>query len=822
VIGVASLRITREIIQGALITGTIAIVGILASLALAYSVDRDQTNGLLDHTNETASEIGALLARPVIFGGLALERMADRWVLNEGTQEENWRSDARTYVSDLPSLDSVVWLNADMERQWTEVARHTHANSHEELLDSQIRAVQLSRAGWDTQARVTPIMDGRDGDQRFMVIASLIYADGRHDGELLAQFIMSDLVGELPETIQEHYQIQISENGIPVYSTFSADNENSYLSYSTVQLNGTEWNIKISPTDHEIGEFKTATPLITLFTGIIMSLLASGASYMAFLVRHQSKIMEASRERFQLALKASNDGIWDWDIASHIVIYSENYRRILGYSDINDFPDTPEMAQKTVHPEDLQRMSNALNLAVRGKKDYDEVYRAIHKDGHVVWIRGRGIVNNVRGRATRMTGAISDITELVEARERADIASQHKSDFLANMSHEIRTPLNGVIAMADLLSQDISLTTEQYARTKTILDSGRNLLALLNDVLDLSKVESGKLDLVWEPMDILSVLDNASALWGPMMQPKGLNLWVETEDVSHQHVMGDAMRLRQVLMNLVGNAVKFTAEGSITIRVSQHKNEGGRIQTRYDIIDTGIGISDEAQDELFQRYTQADGSVAQAFGGTGLGLSLCKSMAEAMGGEIGVTSTLGKGSCFWFTTIQPVIEDAEVKAKIAPSATEINFSDADEPFRILIVDDVATNQVIAKAVLEKIVGRDNISITLAEDGVSAVSTASATAFDFIVMDIQMPTMDGVEATRLIRGNDGPNRQTPIIALTGDATMAERTHYLDLGFTDYMLKPIDQNRMRNILGRYLVASRAENKAQDGSEEDSAAA
>ena len=659
-----------------------------------------------------------------------------------------------------------------------------------------------------------------------MVIAPLNYSNGRQDGELLAQFIMSDLVGELPETTLEHFQIEILESGNQVYSSFTADNDNSYKSQSSVNLNGTQWNITIAPTDSEVEAFKTSTPLITLIVGFLMSLLAAAGFYMFMLVRHQSKTLEVTGERFRLALKASNDGIWDWDIDSHIVIYSENYRKILGYSDINDFPNTPEMAQETVHPEDLGRMSKALNLAVRGKQDYDEVYRAIHKDGHVVWIRGRGVIDQVKGRTTRMTGAISDITELVEARERADKASQHKSEFLANMSHEIRTPLNGVIAMADLLSQDISLTTEQYARTKTILDSGRNLLALLNDVLDLSKVESGKLDLVWEPMDILTILDNAAALWGPMMHPKGLNLWIETEGVTHQHVMGDAMRLRQILMNFVGNAVKFTDKGSITIRVTQHGNEGGRIQTRYDIIDTGIGIDEAVQDKLFQRYVQADETVSQAFGGTGLGLSLCKSMAEAMGGEIGVSSTPGKGSNFWFTTIQPIIEVSESTQKIASKSGKLDFQDSTRPVRTLIVDDVITNQIIAKAVLEKIIGKDNLSATLVENGASAVSAASASSFDFIVMDIQMPVMDGVEATRLIRGNDGPNRHAPIIALTGDSTMAERTHYLDLGFTDYMLKPIDHKRMRQILNGYLAdfaeKNEPENQAKNRGGTGSAAA
>jgi PAS domain S-box-containing protein len=791
--------VSRSSIRHFAIAGIVAAAGIVSSIALSMSVAKDQRQGLEAHVSGTAVEIATILARPVTFGGSALERMADRWAADGGTSEILWHRDAAGYIRDFSALHSLRWVDNAMQTRWSQANRGIIIP--DTLSDAQTQMIQLRRVGWSARATVTPILQNADGTRSFIVYVPLEMSNGGHDGVILAEFELADLVNEVPRSIRDRFRIEISEAGNLVYATQAAAASNAPRGDTTIRFGSNRWEISVTPRADAMSQLTTRVAQLVLVVGILMSLLVLASIYMYLLARERQVSLSRSEERFKLAVEGSSSGIWEWDVVNNTVFFSAKYREILGFVDETDFPNTPEANNETIHPDDLPGIREALVAHIKTGIAYDESYRAYRKDGTMIWLRSRGQALRESDRAIRAGGSISDITELVKAREEATTASQHKSEFLANMSHEIRTPLNGVIAMADLLASDETLSAEQTARTRTILDSGKNLLALLNDVLDLSKVESGKLDLAWEPMDIQSVLHKSAALWRPMIQPKGLELWIETDEITHPHVMGDALRLRQILMNLVGNAVKFTSEGSITVRVTQNTQEGGRVETRYDIIDTGIGISDEARANLFQRYAQADGSISEKFGGTGLGLALCKKMAEAMGGEVGVSSTSGFGSCFWFSTVQP-ISRAEAEADDVTVVDDRELIDAGGNLRILVVDDVPTNQIIARAVLEKIIGKEHVSIITADDGSSAVSTASVSSFDLIIMDIRMPILDGVEATRLIRSIDGPNQHTPIVALTGDALHTNRERFLTLGFTDYMLKPVEIDQMRDLLVRAL--------------------
>ena len=359
----------------------------------------------------------------------------------------------------------------------------------------------------------------------------------------------------------------------------------------------------------------------------------------------------------------------------------------------------------------------------------------------------------------------------------AEQASRAKSKFLATMSHEIRTPLNGVLGMTRLLL-DQSTVTEQREKLEIINDSGEALRAILDDILDFSKLEAGRVELEAADFDVARVVRSTVALMDSRAKLKGLTLEVEIADDVPKMVNGDANRLRQVLLNLVGNAVKFTETGGVRVLVSV-ESDGSRL--RFAVEDTGIGIDAAAQRRLFQDFTQADASVARRFGGSGLGLAICKRLAALMGGDIGVESQPGRGSRFWvaipFANALNV-DSAPICAPAAIAATE-------RPLRVLLAEDNAINQMVISGLLE----RRGHQVTMAENGLEAVNAARGGGFDVILMDMLMPVLDGVEAARFIRSLPPPVGETPIIALTASVLEGDARKCREAGMDDFVSKPV---------------------------------
>jgi two-component system, sensor histidine kinase len=394
--------------------------------------------------------------------------------------------------------------------------------------------------------------------------------------------------------------------------------------------------------------------------------------------------------------------------------------------------------------------------------------------------------------------------ELDAALLRAESANEAKSLFLANMSHEIRTPMNGILGMAELLSRT-HLDERQNKLLNTIHKSGQSLLTIINDILDFSKIDSGRFDLDPKPFSLKDCAEDVAAILAPRVQKKGLALELRIAPELPELLIGDAGRIRQILTNFTGNAVKFTERGQVTLEMSGKNAEGvAHIQVR--ISDTGIGIPAHSLDSVFLKFHQVDNTSTRKHEGTGLGLSICKMLIEKMGGTVGVESEIGKGSTFWFKVALPValepeaVVDAQSRMEGAATPDSTDACNLHQWARILLVEDNVVNQEVAKEYFWEI----GCEVSVANNGLEAVAMTGAEAFDIVFMDCLMPEMDGFQATLAIREREraGGLPAIPIIALTANAFASDREKCLAAGMSDYLSKPFTAEDIRGQLEKWL--------------------
>lgn len=384
----------------------------------------------------------------------------------------------------------------------------------------------------------------------------------------------------------------------------------------------------------------------------------------------------------------------------------------------------------------------------------------------------------------------TDITErkrseqaLRDARDIAEKASQVRTAFLATMSHEIRTPLNGIIGMSSIL-EATQLSPDQRGYLKTIHECGEALLDIVNDVLDYAKLDSGAVVLEQMAVEVRGLATSVKEMLGPRALEKNLRFDLVVADDVPTWIETDGTRIRQVLINLVANALKFTLSGGVVVSVATRSLSGGRPGLRFSVIDSGIGIADESRTRLFKEFSQVDASITRRFGGTGLGLAICKRIVQALGGEIGVDSTLGKGSTFWFDV------PARAVAVVLSEPTRSSRTQLPARLSVLLVEDNPVNQQVATLLLTAM----GHVVTVAEHGRVALDLAADQAFDVILMDMQMPVMDGTQTARALRSGTGPNRQTAIIGLTANAFASDRQACLDAGMDDFLAKPVTREKL----------------------------
>ena len=519
-----------------------------------------------------------------------------------------------------------------------------------------------------------------------------------------------------------------------------------------------------------------------------------------------------SEERLRLAIRGSNDGIFDWNFQTKQIYWSPQYKAMLGYED-EEIRGDEETFRKLLHPEDSTAFWESFNNYINGSlSEFACVFRMIHKSGRSVWINGRGkALFDENGRPLRFIGAHTDISyikeherQLKEERDRAERASLAKGEFLAHMSHEIRTPLTAVSGIAEIFSQTENTLEENHRKlVRTLKTSTETLKELITDILDFSKIESGEVELHNQKFTLGELFQQVISIMTVKAAEKDLEFAFDFNEVKNTSFLGDKQRIRQILINLVGNAIKFTESGSVSVRASIEPIAESHI-LRVDVIDTGIGIAPESLPVIFEKFRQADASVSRRYGGTGLGLPISKSLAEIMGGTIKVKSAPGEGSTF--TLILPFTamsdrETLDVNDVIRVQKLNDRLRAAiGEKRKVLLVEDYEGNVVVLSYILNSL----NCAYDVAHTGLEAVQMWKDRHYDLILMDVQMPEMDGLTASRTIRKMELEQnvRRTPIIGLTAHALVADKAKCIDAGMDDYLSKPIVEADLKAAILRLL--------------------
>ncbi|MEG5032004.1 PAS domain S-box protein [Microcoleus sp. AT3-D2] len=558
--------------------------------------------------------------------------------------------------------------------------------------------------------------------------------------------------------------------------------------------------------DGTLGEFLVYKFLIPDLSG---QMLVGGVAIDVTRQHQAETALQLSEERLMLALEASGDGLWDWKIETGEVYINSYYQEMLGYKPGELVMDV-NVWEQMIHPDDKFWVFEDLNSHLQDSSvKYAFDYRVRCKSGEWKWIAnyGKVVAYDEHGKPLRMIGTHKDISDrkckelaLQHAMEAAEAANLAKSTFLANMSHELRTPLNVILGFAQVMAHDSSLTPNQKQDLQTIRRSGDHLLSLINDVLDLSKIESGHCTVEDSGLDLIALLHSLRNMLAERASSKGLGLCFEIAPEVPQFMLVDAQKLRQVLLNLLSNAIKFTDRGSITLQVSIQASGTGALTTtrrilQFVVADTGLGIASVELNTIFDAFVQAQAG-KRLTGGTGLGLTISRKLLELMGGKISVSSTLGQGSTFTFTLPVSPISGVNVTPE-ENNHLVIGLAPSQGDHRILVVDDQAENRLLMVRLLTQL----GLEVKEATNGQQAVQIWQQWQPDLTWMDIRMPVLDGYEATKQIRAmEDGQN--SIIIALTAQASQSDRALALAAGCNDYISKPFREQTLFLKMAEYL--------------------
>jgi signal transduction histidine kinase/CheY-like chemotaxis protein len=529
-------------------------------------------------------------------------------------------------------------------------------------------------------------------------------------------------------------------------------------------------------------------------------LMCQGRNRIVNHMENTSKLeaLRLNEERLRLALEATNIAVFDWDVNDDQCLFSDRFYSMLGFEPEPPGPSVPAGDRPALEAAVAGLKREILTDAASSRDRLAREIQLRTVQGDPLWLLVCASVSHRDGRGMplRIVGTLSDATagklaqqELSRARDLAQQATQAKTAFLANMSHEIRTPLSAVLGLCEILGQQ-ALRPESAELVDLIRSCGEGLMAVVNDILDLSRIEAGFLPLFPEPTELCQYSEQVILVEHYAAAQKGLITRVECVTPPPGPVLIDRNRLRQVLLNLLDNAIKFTREGEVCLRLAWTAESPTAGTVEFSVTDTGIGIAAEHHAKLFEPFSQVDASPSRVNAGTGLGLSICRKLVERLGGRIGFRSRPGAGSTFWFT----------LPVELAPAAEKSPIQPVDTPatsysgLRVLVVEDNPVNRLLATRLLSRL----EVQAETAEDGERAVAAASAMAYDLILMDIQMPGVDGLQATRAIRvcGQGNPR----IVALTARVSPEDHAECLAAGMNDFLAKPLRLDSLRSVLAK----------------------
>ncbi len=775
---------------------------------------QDQTNVL----NDKVILLGNDIEKHVNSELLALRRMAKRWEENGGTPKDAWLQDAASYVKDHSGLSVLEWVDKTYHVRWIEPLEGNEKAEGLYIIFDDKREQALKGASDAGTITLTPPLDLVQGYRAFIAYVP-VYVEGEFDGFIVGVFDIKQLISNyLAGKFFDDYQVHLSMNELPAYGMVVED---EWVSENSFRIHDAQWTIKVRPSEVWFENHTDQVSALIRICGIVVSLFLSGMVLMSQSALRFAKKAQESHKETKVILKHAIDGIYGLDLEGKTTFANPSALELTGYTEeemlgvmqhslihhshadgshypreeCNIYKAVNEGVSQTVSTEVFWRKDgSSFPVEYTSSPTFDEDGKIT---GAMVVFRDISERRAAEGKLMEYSDSLElQKQELEIAKNKAEESTRLKSDFLANMSHEIRTPMNAIIGFADLLTE-ANLKDQERDYLETIQESGGILLELINNILDLSKIENEKIELEALPFNLMESVDGAIKIASVKIGEKPVSFHRLCAVRNPGIVLGDPVRVQQILLNLMSNAVKFTDDGVIEVRVYgkvEEKGEDGIWNLSVEVRDTGIGIPQDKLDLIFESFTQSDSSTTRKYEGTGLGLPISKRLAQLMGGDIEVESEIGIGSCFRLHLPMNMAKAVEEK----PSGPVAEMDTGVNGCKVLLVEDNRTNQKYAKAILKRLGCR----FIIAETGRQAIQALKEREFDVCLMDLHMPDMGGLETTQIIRLEMG--MELPIIALTAAAMEEDRQACLKVGMNGFLKKPFKASELKVALREVMLA------------------